>query len=127
MATRQSTVDLVLEQAGEAGNVTAKKMFGEYALYCDGKLVALICDEQLFLKPTPAARAYLGEVTEAPPYPSAKPCFLIPGEAWDDAGLAVRARADLRGGRCPHPWRGSPRRGLGHKSASRPQPAILRL
>ncbi len=85
MATKQSIVDLILEQAAGAGHVTAKKMFGEYALYCDGKLVALICDEQLYLNPTPAARAYLGAVTEAPPYPSAKPCFRIPGEAWEDA------------------------------------------
>jgi len=85
MATKPSTVDLILEQASGAGHVTAKKMFGEYGLYCDGKLVALICDEHLFVKPTAAGRAYLGIVTEAAPYPGAKACLLIPGDAWEDA------------------------------------------
>lgn len=60
-------------------------MFGEYALYCNDKLVALVADDQLYVKPTRAGRAHLGQPTEAAPYPGAKPCFLIPGEAWDDA------------------------------------------
>jgi len=57
MATQQSTVDYLLEQLRRAGSVSARKMFGEYALYRDGKLVALICDDQLYLKPTAAGRA----------------------------------------------------------------------
>ena len=85
MATPKSIIELLVAQAGGAGHVAARAMFGEYALYCDGKMVALVCDAQLFLKPTAAGRAYLGSVTEAPPYPGAKPCFLIAGEAWDDA------------------------------------------
>ncbi len=59
-------------------------MFGEYALYRDGKLVALICDDQLFVKPTSAGRALIGEAYEQPPYKGAKPCFLISGDRWDD-------------------------------------------
>ncbi len=52
-------------------------MFGEYALYSKGKVVALICDDQLFVKPTVAGRAFIGDVVEAPPYPGAKLSFLI--------------------------------------------------
>lgn len=85
MATKQSTVDLILEQAAGAGPVSAKRMFGEYGLYCRDRMVALVCDERLFVKPTEAGRAYLGTVEEAPPYPRAKPYFLISGERWDDA------------------------------------------
>lgn len=85
VATKRSTVYFILERVSGAGHVTAKKMFGEYGLYCDGKLVGLVCDEQLFVKPTSEGRAYLGTVTEAPPYPGAKPCFLVDGEKWDDA------------------------------------------
>src|ERR1041384_4693516 len=48
-------------------------MFGEYALYMDGKVVALVCDDQLFLKPTPEGKAFLGPVPEAPPYPGIRP------------------------------------------------------
>lgn len=84
MASRQNTVDFILEQIAEAGLVRAKKMFGEYAIYCDEKVVALVCDDQLFIKPTEAGRAFVGECVEASPYPAAKPHLLISGDQWDD-------------------------------------------
>jgi DNA transformation protein len=84
MASQQRTVDFLIEQMAEAGNVTFRKMFGEYALYCDGKVVAFVCDDQLFLKPTQAGRQFIKDVEEAPPYPGAKMYFLIDGEKWDD-------------------------------------------
>jgi TfoX/Sxy family transcriptional regulator of competence genes len=84
VATQASTVDFLVEQMGGAGLVAARKMFGEYAIYCDERLVALVCDDRLFLKPTAAGRTFLGQATEAPPYVGAKPCFLISGERWDD-------------------------------------------
>jgi len=97
VASEQKTVDYILEQSAEAGVVTAKRMFGEYGLYCDGKIVALICDDQLFIKPTEAGRSYLGDVVEGFPFPKANPYFLIDGDRWDDsdwlAGL-VKATAD---------------------------------
>ena len=85
MSTQQSTVDYILEQSAAAGSMTAKKMFGEYGLYCDGKVMAFIADDQLFIKPTEAGRAYLGEVTEAPAYPGSKLYFRVDGTRWDDA------------------------------------------
>lgn len=85
MASNKNTVDYILEQIAQAGMVTAKKMFGEYAIYCDGKVVALVCDDQLFLKPTLAGKHFLCEFVERCPYPGAKPYLLISGEQWDDA------------------------------------------
>jgi hypothetical protein len=41
MASRQTTVDFILDQIEGAGTVSAKKMFGEYGIYCDDKMVAL--------------------------------------------------------------------------------------
>ena len=84
MASRQSTVDFILEQIAEAGDVRAKKMFGEYGIYCAGKMVASVCDDQLFVKPTNGGKAFMGEFTEAPPYPGAKPCLVIPAYKWED-------------------------------------------
>ena len=85
MSSQQKTVDYILEQSAGAGDVTAKRMFGEYGMYCDGKIMALICDDQLFVKPTQAGRDYIGEVTEGLPFPKANPYFLIDGDLWDDA------------------------------------------
>ncbi len=85
MASQQETVDFIVEQSAKAGAVSGRKMFGEYAIYCNGKMVALICDDRLFVKPTNAGRAFIGTPTEASPYKGAKPCFLISGDQWDDA------------------------------------------
>ena len=85
MATKQATVDYIIEQIAGVDDVSARKMFGEYALYCGGKVVALVCDEQLFLKPTKGGKAHIGKPALAPPYDGAKPYFLISGEQWDDA------------------------------------------
>lgn len=80
MASRQTTIDFILEQIADAGAVSAKKMFGEYGIYCDGKMVALVCDDQLFVKPTESGRSFIGNITEGVPYPGAKACFLIAGD-----------------------------------------------
>ncbi|HCC84299.1 MAG TPA: competence protein TfoX [Candidatus Pacebacteria bacterium] len=87
MATKKATIDFLLDQLNHHAGVTARAMFGEYALYCQGKVVALVCDDELFLKPTQAGReqlSQLGEVIEKPPYPGAKPYFWISGDDWDD-------------------------------------------
>jgi TfoX/Sxy family transcriptional regulator of competence genes len=85
MSSQQNTVDFVLEQMAGAGAVSARKMFGEYGLYCDGKYVASVGDDRLFVKITPGGREFIGAVVEAPPYPGAKLCFLIEGDSWDNA------------------------------------------
>jgi len=77
MASDKSFVDFIVDQIQNVGQITFTKMFGEYAVYCDGKVVALICDNRLFVKPTDAGRAFIGDVVEAPPYEGAKLSFLI--------------------------------------------------
>ena len=77
MASDLDLVEFVVDQIENAGVISYRKMFGEYALYCEGKVVALICDNQLFVKPTKAGKSFIGNVVEAPPYPGAKPSFLI--------------------------------------------------
>lgn len=77
MASNQDFVEFVVDQIDPTCEVSFRKMFGEYAIYSKGKVVALICDNQLFVKPTDAGRAFIGEVTEAPPYPGARLSFLV--------------------------------------------------
>lgn len=77
MASDQDFLDFIVDQLESAGTITSRKMFGEYCIYCDGKVTALVCDNQLFVKPTEAGRAFIGDVVEAPPYPGAKLSFLI--------------------------------------------------
>ncbi len=77
MATDQKFVEYVLDQLQKVGEVSAKKMFGEYGIYLGEKIFGLICDNRLFIKPTVAGRAFIGNVEEAPPYEGAKNYFLI--------------------------------------------------
>lgn len=84
MATDKGTIDFIVEQIEDAGRISCRKMFGEYALYCGDKVVALVCDEQLFVKPTDAGRTFVDEVTEGFPFPGAKPWLLISGDRWDN-------------------------------------------
>jgi TfoX/Sxy family transcriptional regulator of competence genes len=78
MASDLNFVEYVRDQINGAGQISFKKMFGEYAIYCDEKVVALVCDNQLFIKPTAVGRSIIGSVIEAPPYPSAKQHFKYP-------------------------------------------------
>ncbi|MDG5816909.1 TfoX/Sxy family protein [Chitinispirillales bacterium ANBcel5] len=77
MSSSIDFVEFVTDQLKNAGTVTYKKMFGEYALYCDGKVVGLICNSQFFLKPTAGGEAFIGKVTKSPPYEGSKEYFLM--------------------------------------------------
>ncbi len=89
MATDQSLVEFICSQGHGAQEPVYKKMFGEYAIYLNEKVVALVCDNRLFIKPTSEGRAILGTPDENPPYPGAKPHFEV-GPQIDDRKLMVR-------------------------------------
>ena len=71
-------------------NLTVKKMFGEAALYLDGTVVAFICDDTLYLKPTPTALALLPNAPRGPAYPGSKD-YIIGSDLLDDPDLCTRA------------------------------------
>ena len=89
MATDADFMVYVQEQARLGDTLTYRKMFGEYALYLNGKMVALVCDNRVFLKPTDAVRDLLDNVEEGPPYPGAKPHFVL-DEYLDDSDMLAR-------------------------------------
>ena len=98
MASDLEFADYVCEQLSGVGRVRHRKMFGEYAIYAGEKIVALVCDNQLFVKPTAAGRSILKTPAEAPPYPGVRPFFLI-DEQLDDrelmAELIIATEAEL--------------------------------
>jgi TfoX/Sxy family transcriptional regulator of competence genes len=89
MGTRAETIKHLLDAFAPL-SLSARKMFGEYALYLDGKVVALVCDDQLFLKPTSSAQSALPDCPQGPPYPGAKPHLLVT-EALDDPDVVITA------------------------------------
>ena len=96
MASAVDFVEFVVDQMGNAGVISYRKMFGEYVVYCEGKVVALICDNKLFIKPTKAGKSFIGDVVEAPPYPGAKPSFLIEEQIEDKDWISNLVRLTER-------------------------------
>ena len=96
MASDQNYVDFIVDQLEDVGQISFKKMFGEYGIYSNGKLFALVCDNKLFIKPTQGGRIFMKEVVEAPPYPGAKLSFLIEDKLEDRNWISNLARITIK-------------------------------
>ena len=83
MSTSKETIAYILGQL-EPLDVRSRAMFGEYGLYCDDKVVAFICDDTLFVKPTEIAADYAGETELAPAYPGSKDYCKVPHDRLAD-------------------------------------------
>jgi len=115
MATNMEFMEYVHEQSGLGNALSYRKMFGEYALYLDGKVVALACDNSLFLKPVPATYELTRSFPKAPPYPGAKLYCLI-DEVLDDTDR-LRALLLSTAAALPLP---KPKNKTTHKSRQKP-------
>jgi TfoX/Sxy family transcriptional regulator of competence genes len=98
MPTDKDFIDYVAEQAQLGGALSFKRMFGEYGVYLDGKVIAFICDNSLFVKPTGATDIITQALPKRSPYPQAKP-YPVADELLDDSdalkSLLVRTAQDL--------------------------------
>jgi TfoX/Sxy family transcriptional regulator of competence genes len=77
MPTQQQTVEFVLGKLRHQNRFSARAMFGEYALYADGKVVALICDDRLYVKVKPASSPLGEQCEKGSPYPGAKLHYIV--------------------------------------------------
>jgi len=89
MATDRDFIAYVTEQVALGDRLTHKKMFGEYALYVDGKVVAFACDNSVFVKPSAAAATLAPGLPQRPPYPGAKD-YPVADELLDDSDALRR-------------------------------------
>ena len=78
MASKKATAEFILEQLGHPDRFSVRSMFGEFALYADGKPVAFICDDQLFVKIMDESAVLERRCERAPAYPGSKDYYLVP-------------------------------------------------
>lgn len=78
MATRRETADFILGELGRPDRFRLKPMFGEFALYADGKVVGFIAEEQLLLKIMPESAALEDQCEKAEVFPGSKDYYLVP-------------------------------------------------
>jgi DNA transformation protein len=91
MATKKTTAEFILEQLGRQDRFSVRSMFGEFALYADGKPVAFICDDQLFVKIMDETTVLENRCERAPAYPGSKDYHLVP----EDVIIADRKLPDI--------------------------------
>lgn len=80
MSTSKDTIKYILEKLRNTTRFTTRAMFGEYALYADNKVVALVCDDLLYVKICPASKVLEKECETDSPYPGAKPYYVVSEE-----------------------------------------------
>jgi len=92
MATSKDFATYVEDALRHIAKTRIRAMFGEYAIYCDDMVVGSICDDIVFIKITPGTRALFGpEAQVAPPYPGAKPNYVVPEAMLEDRELIKSA------------------------------------
>ena len=77
MASSLEFMEYVFDQIKGIGEITYKKMFGEYCVYYKDKVVGLVCDDQFLIKKTTVGKEILPNSEEIPPYEGSKLCILI--------------------------------------------------
>ncbi len=70
MASDEDFVRYVIDQSRLGDELSYRRLFGEFVLYLDGKVVAFVCDNSVFIKITEAVPAGL---PWRPPYKMAQP------------------------------------------------------
>ncbi len=74
--TEQKDMEKIVAKLAPLGDVTARKMMGEYCIYLNGILIGDICDGTLFLKKFPENEKLLCDCEQRPPYQGAKPLYV---------------------------------------------------
>lgn len=115
MATDESFVLHVLDQAGLKGRLTRRKMFGEYGFHLDGKFVGMACDNSLFIKETEALVRNGLDLPVRPPYPGAKP-YSVADELLDQSNLLRQVLLDTAAV-LPEPKPKKPPRSMGKRGS----------
>lgn len=77
MSCSMEFVQYVCEQLKGCGDITYRRMFGEFGFYVDGVYIGAACDNQLFIKVTDAGKKMMNDPIYGEMYPGAKPSFLI--------------------------------------------------
>jgi TfoX/Sxy family transcriptional regulator of competence genes len=77
MATSKDTAEFIQSKLRHPDRILTKRMFGEFGLYADGKMVAVICDDRFYVKVAPASAELEDQCEKGEPYPRAKPHYLI--------------------------------------------------
>ncbi len=89
MSSNPATITYIVDQLARLSpHIRSRKMFGEYALYYLDRVVALVCDDTLFVKITTQGKTLLDtDYVEGIPYPGARPHIKLVEEIINDRDM----------------------------------------
>lgn len=90
MATAPGTIEYLCDQLTGLGDIRAKKMFGEYMIYCNDKPVLIVCDDTPMVKLLPILEPLLAGHPTRPPYAGAKEHYVLDPDDRETLREAVR-------------------------------------
>jgi TfoX/Sxy family transcriptional regulator of competence genes len=91
MSTTKDYVEYILDQTGRAENIRTRAMFGEYALYYNDVVVALICDNCVYVKINEYTTPLLDSNTKTgPAYPGSKDFHILDDDVLEDKELFLK-------------------------------------
>ena len=77
MATSKDYIEFVSEQVKDFGDVSFRKMFGEYMVYFSSKPILLVCDNTVFIKILPEISKAMENAECGLPYDGAKEHYIL--------------------------------------------------
>ena len=77
MASSLDFVQFVCEQLRDTGDITYKKMFGEYMVYVNARPILLICNNTVYVKMLDCIRDKMDGAEIGSPYNGAKPHYIL--------------------------------------------------
>jgi TfoX/Sxy family transcriptional regulator of competence genes len=77
MASSKDYLNFILDKLSRLNDITYRAMMGEYILYYRGKIVGVICDDRLLVKPVEIAKTLMPEASYESPYEGAKEMLLV--------------------------------------------------
>jgi TfoX/Sxy family transcriptional regulator of competence genes len=99
MATNKNFIDFVCEQISSVQDISYRKMFGEYMVYCKGKPVLLVCDDTAFVKYLPEVKDLFEgnekELKTGFPYKGAKEHYILDIDDSDFSLKVVKLLAEI--------------------------------
>ena len=77
MASTLDFANFVIEQLGDIGEITYRKMFGEYMIYVNQKPVILICDNTAYVKKLDCIKSLCENNEVGHPYEGAREHYIL--------------------------------------------------
>ncbi len=77
MATSLDFIKYICEQLNDIGNITYKKMFGEYMVYLNNKPVIIVCNNVAFVKKLDIIVEMMQNADVGFPYKGAKEHYIL--------------------------------------------------